>query len=646
VRTRYTFFNVGDAAGKVRVERTISFSAASQAYSTPSMRAYIPRLPLGSFPDVVHPNAAGTALVTESSANPAQAAASWNQKWVALNNPGTNVGVLILRETTNSARLMLENNGSSNSSSVDLLKPAAGWKAPVTETEWLCPYDADSWNPDARSPTDLPSQCSVVPVPLNTVTPAISGQARVTSTLTGNAGSWDRAASLAYQWERCAGGACAAIPGATSTTYTLGLADEGKQLRFDVTGRATGGEEDTASSPLTGVVQAGPPQNTALPTVSGEARQDETLTGTTGGWSASPTSFQYQWLRCATAVGTSCVDVPGATQSTYKLLRDDVGATMRLRVRAVNAAGSSLPADSAPTGEVQRAVIRASLSISPDPSCTGVRTRFDGSASKTPNAPITRYRLTYKILPTPEAIALIFGVGLGGGDVPAAIDKYLATQPSFPISDGQDPAPASSFTWNRQLADTPVGKAEADLVSAKVGDYARDEIYATLTVTDAAGATNSVTRSLSFAQLYSSEKRTNCPHVRIRRTRAFAFAKLAALSHFSAKAFAAKIPCKTIIDCAGGIAVVRVTRRFRRAAKAAKAKPIVLASNPFFSVRGKHRATVRAKLTKAGRALVKRGKPLRAVVRLTSINPVTGRRTTQSTRVTWPGKKKKRRKKG
>ena len=110
-----------------------------------------------------------------------------------------------------------------------------------------------------------------------------------------------------------------------------------------------------------------------LPKVTGEARHDEPLFANPGTWGDAPTSFKYQWRRCASALPESCVDVAGATTSTYKATKDDVGARMRVRVTGVNALGPSLPADSAPTGEVQRLVVRAVLSMTPDPSCTGVR---------------------------------------------------------------------------------------------------------------------------------------------------------------------------------------------------------------------------------------------------------------------------------
>src|SRR5262249_25047535 len=160
--------------------------------------------------------------------------------------------------------------------------------------------------------------------------------------------------------------ACTPIGGATGTSYTPTGADEGKQLRLDVTATAAGGETDTASSGLTDGVKGGPPnlpQNGGLPPGSGEARDGQVPTGTHGNWTGGVSSYTYQWLRCAGASGTNCVVLPGATSTTYKQVRDDVGSTMRLRVRASNGQGTSDPVDSAPTGIVQPLVIKALLSV-------------------------------------------------------------------------------------------------------------------------------------------------------------------------------------------------------------------------------------------------------------------------------------------
>ena len=102
---------------------------------------------------------------------------------------------------------------------------------------------------------------SIVSVPINTAAPAIPGTPQVGNAITATNGTWDNAATLTIQWLRCAPG-CAAIPGATSATYTPTLADEGKSLRADVTATATGGEVDVASSGLTAAVQPGVPFST------------------------------------------------------------------------------------------------------------------------------------------------------------------------------------------------------------------------------------------------------------------------------------------------------------------------------------------------------------------------------------------------
>ena len=181
VRTRYTFFDTGAAASKVRVERRFGFSAATPDYAnSPSFRAYVPELPLSAYSQVVHPNAAGDHLITDQSVNPHDTTSNWNGTWLALNDPGTNRGLLILRDpgSPSPARIALENNGQANSSSVDLLRPDGGWKAPLTETEYLYLYDASSWPVAGRAPGTLPSGCTPAAVPVLNASPSISGEPR------------------------------------------------------------------------------------------------------------------------------------------------------------------------------------------------------------------------------------------------------------------------------------------------------------------------------------------------------------------------------------------------------------------------------------------------------------------------------------
>jgi hypothetical protein len=83
------------------------------------------------------------------------------------------------------------------------------------------------------------------------------------------------------------------------------------------------------------------PRNTVRPTITGTARQGETLTADPGMWSGTqPITFTYQWRRCDTG-GASCSNIVGATSKTYTLTSADVGNRVRVRLRAANSAGSS-----------------------------------------------------------------------------------------------------------------------------------------------------------------------------------------------------------------------------------------------------------------------------------------------------------------
>src|SRR5436305_6805342 len=104
------------------------------------------------------------------------------------------------------------------------------------------------------------------------------------------------------------------------------------------------------SGVVAGVARAAAPANTAKPTISGTEKAGSTLTASNGTWSNSPTSYTYQWRRCATD-GTACGDITGATSKTYTLTTSDVHHTVRVAVTAKNADGSA-SATSDPTGVI------------------------------------------------------------------------------------------------------------------------------------------------------------------------------------------------------------------------------------------------------------------------------------------------------
>lgn len=94
--------------------------------------------------------------------------------------------------------------------------------------------------------------------PANTKAPTISGTASVGTTLTAEHGTWvgDEPLVYSYAWQKCdtAGNACAAISGATKSTYTVSKSLVGKTIRVKVTASNSRGK-GSASSPATAQVQ-------------------------------------------------------------------------------------------------------------------------------------------------------------------------------------------------------------------------------------------------------------------------------------------------------------------------------------------------------------------------------------------------------
>jgi hypothetical protein len=82
----------------------------------------------------------------------------------------------------------------------------------------------------------------------------------------------------------------------------------------------------------------GTPQSVSPPSVSGVLEQGQTLSEQHGEWTASPSSFTYQWERCS-AAGSSCQSITGATATSYLLAAADVRSTVRVRETARNAVG-------------------------------------------------------------------------------------------------------------------------------------------------------------------------------------------------------------------------------------------------------------------------------------------------------------------
>jgi hypothetical protein len=193
-------------------------------------------------------------------------------------------------------------------------------------------------------------------------------------TLSTSTGAWTNTpVSYAYQWSRCASGSCTFILGATSAGYTAVSADIGNALQVAVTATNSGGAT-TASAVPTAVVQAASPSpspspspppssrppaaptvaaplNAGRPEIGGTPEAGQTLSASAGTWTNTPTTYGYQWLRCASA---NCSPITGATAPTYTTAGLDIGQTLEVTVTATNSGGST-GATSAPTPIVQAA---------------------------------------------------------------------------------------------------------------------------------------------------------------------------------------------------------------------------------------------------------------------------------------------------
>lgn len=162
--TDYTVYPAGDLnQNEFRVSRTINFTPSTPVYPSPGVRFYMPYVS-SMFFIVLYPSTDGTIKQVEvSRCNLVCVVSDWTGQWFADDADGDG-GMMVIRDASSTAPAQLviasEEESQENLTSIALLQPTNGFKAPVTETEWVCFYDGSSWDFQAQRAGSLPQGCA------------------------------------------------------------------------------------------------------------------------------------------------------------------------------------------------------------------------------------------------------------------------------------------------------------------------------------------------------------------------------------------------------------------------------------------------------------------------------------------------------
>jgi hypothetical protein len=180
----------------------------------------------------------------------------------------------------------------------------------------------------------------------STAQPVVTGPPVVGKVVQVTTGTWSPVPTgFSYQWERCNpnGRACAAIPNATTSSYTAGSSDLGHALVAIVHATNAGTMQDAFSTSTPAVVGAGTrgPAVTFPPSVAGLAIEGQALGARTGLWrGVGSVLFSFRWYRC-NALGGHCAVITTATSANYTPTAKDVGDTIGLSLVASDSTGKT-----------------------------------------------------------------------------------------------------------------------------------------------------------------------------------------------------------------------------------------------------------------------------------------------------------------
>ncbi|RWC29969.1 MAG: hypothetical protein EOS27_14040 [Mesorhizobium sp.] len=191
-------------------------------------------------------------------------------------------------------------------------------------------------------------------LPVGSVT--VSGTATEDHVLTASntLADGDGLGPVGYQWQRDAGSGFVDINGATGSSYTLGDADVGANVRVVASYTDGHGTPESVSSAATAAVANVNDAPTGSVTVIGSTEVDQTLTASNTLDDADGMgTVSYQWQRDA---GTGFYDIAEATNAAYTLGDDDVGAAVRVVATYADGHGTAESVASAPTDDIIGAV--------------------------------------------------------------------------------------------------------------------------------------------------------------------------------------------------------------------------------------------------------------------------------------------------
>ena len=218
---------------------------------------------------------------------------------------------------------------------------------------------------------------------------------------------------------------------------------------------ASNGETLTSAATATVAAAANSPA-TGAPAISGTAQVEETLTADTSGIAdedgLDDATFAYQWIRND---GNADTEIQDATSSTYSLVYDDVGRTIKVRVSFTDDASHEETQTSAPTEAVTLLVWSATLTAGTRETHSGYNLLHSTGALSQTEFTLGGDDYTVKMVVEGDDGLLSFGLDrrlrtdftLNVGGVPFSSEDASTTKTGF----------VHTYQWDKGTVDWSVG---------------------------------------------------------------------------------------------------------------------------------------------------------------------------------------------